>query len=111
MVRCLLDKLNGMVERRQAVQFGWNTSMLSAGPMGILMVHSVYGPRGGKWECSGGSWGGGDQARGQRRQGAVRASVLSAALWRALGMLAERLGALVLSGTGAGKACALDRGW
>ena len=41
----------------------------------------------------------------------VCASMSSAVLWHALGMLVERLGVLVLSGLGAGKSWELDMGW
>ena len=110
-MRCSLAKLNGVVARRGAVLIGRNASVLCACPTVSLMAHSARGPRGGERACLRGCWDGGDHVCMRRGWRAVCGRLSRAALWRALGMVAERMVAHVRGGQVASRVRALDRGW
>ena len=96
---CSLAKLNGVVARRGAVLIGRNAAVLCAGPTEVLMAHNARGPCSGERACLRGCWGGGDHVYKRRGRRVVCASE---ALWRALGMAVEKLGACSAGSPGAG---------
>lgn len=106
-----LARLNGVGLRRGAVLIGRKIAVLCAGPTEVLMAHSARGSYGGEQACLRCCWGGGDHACTRRRRRVVCGRVSRVTLWRALGMVAKRLGMAWACGLVAGIARGRDREW
>src|SRR3954462_13122399 len=94
-----------------AVRFGLEHATLCAAEVAPSTTSGGYGARAVKWACLACSWDGGDRVCTRRGRCAFCERRSSGALWRMLGMVAGRLGAVRACGLVAGKVGALDREW
>ena len=94
-----------------AVRFGLERAVLCAAEAASSTAGGGCMARGGKRGCLAVSWVGGDHVCTRRGRRAVCGRVSRVALWRALGRLAERLGAACARGPGLGNARGWDRQW
>src|SRR3954467_11405370 len=100
---------NDMVLRRGAVRLGLENATLSTAEAASSTASGGYGARAVQWACLACSWDGGDRLCTRRGRPAVCGLRSSVALWRMLGMVASKRGAVRACGPVVGKVRALDR--